>query len=197
VGAAELAKELQANAAALCIDVDPPQPLPRQLVTFRVVAPKAGQNRSAARRDVACAWRLDGELQAEAHGWVWSTYFEPREPQMFDSWRKAWHRVRHPLAAPTLAPEPFLVEAVLRFPDGTTLGPIKAPPVRLEVLKSYVAGRTTYAVFTLLITVVLVGIGLLATAQEKLQAVDWVTGLGVVFALGFGAEALKRVLTRQ
>ena len=199
VGAADLATELTANASRLCIDVDPPTPLPRQLVTFRVVMPKAGQNTSVARRELACTWRLDGQPLSEPQGWTWSTYFEPRKWPRPTSWGEVGSRIRRmllPFGPPAPSPAPFQVEAVLQFPGGSTLAPIAAPPVHLEVLKSYVAGRTTYAVFTLLITVLLVGIGLLATAQEKLQTADWLTGLGVVFALGFGAEALKRVLTR-
>ena len=70
-------------------------------------------------------------------------------------------------------------------------------PVRLEATKSYVESNTMLSISSLVITVLLVGLGLLAGAQEKLQSLDWVSGLGAIVLLGFGADALKRAILKQ
>lgn len=46
-------------------------------------------------------------------------------------------------------------------------------------------------------TAVIVTVGLLATAQEKLLATDMQTGVFELLAPGFGADVLKHVLSRS
>jgi hypothetical protein len=87
------------------------------------------------------------------------------------------------------------VIAVLRH-AGQEVKRIDADPVKLELPKTYGRSMTYYALITQAITIVIVGIGLLAAAQEKLQTLDWMAGLAAILVIGFSAEALKRVLTK-
>ena len=200
IGADDLAMSLAAPNTPPRIEVDPPAPLARQLVTFRICMPQRGQNSATARNDIPCAWFVDGRLQPEAEGWAWSTYFEApgvsfpaTRSEFAQHMKRLWRWV---FRRPPMRPAPFQISAELR-PAGVTPLIITAPPVQLDVPKAYGESSTTYAVVTLLITVITVSIGLLATAQDKLQSLDWITGLGALLLLGFSADALKRVLTRQ
>jgi hypothetical protein len=81
-----------------------------------------------------------------------------------------------------------------RFPDvphATVLA-----TVTVERLKSYVESRSILATASLAITVLIVAIGLLAGAQEKLQTLDWLSGALAVLALGFGADTLKTLMSK-
>ena len=69
-------------------------------------------------------------------------------------------------------------------------------PIRLEMTKSYGESSTMLSIASLAITVLLVGLGLLAGAQEKLQSMDWVSGLVAIVLLGFGADVLKRAILK-
>ncbi len=53
---------------------------------------------------------------------------------------------------------------------------------------------TILSVAGLAVTVTAVVVGLLAAAQDKLQSLDWSTGVLTVLALGFGADVVKRAL---
>jgi hypothetical protein len=80
------------------------------------------------------------------------------------------------------------------FPD---LGKeVQSEPVRLEETRAYVESRTVLAVASLVITILIVAFGLLAGAQEKLQSLDWVSGVIAVLVLGFGADTLKNLITK-
>ena len=73
---------------------------------------------------------------------------------------------------------------------------LQSPPIRLEMTKSYGESSTMLSIASLAITVLLVGLGLLAGAQEKLQSMDWVSGLVAIVLLGFGADVLKRAILK-
>jgi hypothetical protein len=73
---------------------------------------------------------------------------------------------------------------------------ILSEPVKLEQTKAYVESRTVLAVASLVITILIVAFGLLAGAQEKLQSLDWVSGVIAVLVLGFGADTLKNLITK-
>ncbi len=86
----------------------------------------------------------------------------------------------------------YIVKA--SFPD---LGKeVHSEPVRLEQTRAYVESRTILAVASLVITILIVAFGLLAGAQEKLQSLDWVSGVIAVLVLGFGADTLKNLITK-
>ena len=199
VSATNLTAHLDAARTEPFITADPPVPLPRQLVTFRVQLSKPGQNTASARREIPCEWTVDGNPQPEASGWAWTTFFEERSIPFEASSAHIKQRVRQflrwMLRRPPMVADTYSVKASIRLPGKPPLevGPLT---IRLDSPKAYGESKTTYAVVTLLITVVAVGFGLLAAAQEKLQTLDWATGLGAVLVLGFSADALKRVLTR-
>jgi hypothetical protein len=72
-----------------------------------------------------------------------------------------------------------------------------AGAVTIERTKSFVESRSILATTSLSITVLIVALGLLAGAQEKLQALDWLSGALAVLALGFGADTLKTLISRS
>ena len=86
----------------------------------------------------------------------------------------------------------FIVKA--SFPD--LHKEVHSEPVSLEETKAYVESRTVLAVASLVITILIVAFGLLAGAQEKLQSLDWVSGVIAVLVLGFGADTLKNLITK-
>jgi len=63
--------------------------------------------------------------------------------------------------------------------------------------KAYAENALTMAIVGLLITVLVAGIALVATAQDRIQSPDWMTGAVVVFGLGFAADVLKRAVKRS
>jgi hypothetical protein len=68
--------------------------------------------------------------------------------------------------------------------------------VTLDRTKDYVESRSVLALASLGITLFIVAFGLLAGAQEKLQALDWLSGTLAVLVLGFGADTLKTLISR-
>jgi hypothetical protein len=92
-------------------------------------------------------------------------------------------------------PEPIQVRASLRH-RGKHLAEVTPATVKIEPPKSYAWASTWLSLGATFVTMLLVGVGLLAGAQEKIQSLDWVAGVFAVLALGFGADALKRVLAR-
>ena len=99
-------------------------------------------------------------------------------------------------ATEEITPEDLNTAYIIKaeFPD---LGKeIVSEPVRLERTKAYVESRTLLALASLLITILIVAFGLLAGAQEKLQTLDWVSGVIAVLVLGFGADTLKNLIAK-
>lgn len=142
-----------------------------------------------------------------AIGWMVGSYFIG-EHEWQTLWRKAasgsgakkiWRTFRSKLGFTTaeeIAPEDLNTAYIIKaeFPD---LGKeIVSEPVRLERTKAYVESRTLLAVASLLITILIVAFGLLAGAQEKLQTLDWVSGVIAVLVLGFGADTLKNLIAK-
>jgi hypothetical protein len=69
--------------------------------------------------------------------------------------------------------------------------------VNLDPIKSYDLSRLWLAVGTQAVTVLIVSVGLLGGGQEKIQALDWPSAIVALLAIGFGADTLKKVLTRE
>jgi hypothetical protein len=196
----ELVSEItKTSGKGIWIEIDPPSPIPRQLVNFRIHMPRLGFDTAVAQKDIECTWLIDDE-ELEVKGWGVCHFFEEK-PLAGDAWRerqtnrlKGWYASA--IRKPRPAGAPFKVNAVLRDSTRVVLATIGPKQVELERSRSYGESKTTYAIVALLVTVVAVGVGLLAGAQEKLQSLDWLPGLGAVLLLGFGADALKRALTK-
>jgi hypothetical protein len=178
------------NAGEARIEIDPPRPFPYQLVTLRIDSKRPGFDSAEARRELKCVWTVDGE-KLEADGWTIGHYFE-REPTSARLGKWFRERVLRHAPAPPRTLEGAATVAVA--PAGKALEPL---PVRVEDTESYVESRTFLAFGALLITVFVVGIGLLAGAVDKLQTLDWMSGLVATVLPGFGADVLKKLITRS
>ena len=195
VSSAEIQDALIANKPGeLRIEVDPLTPRHYQLVLFRVHLRSPGFDTSAAREMFKWAWSVDDGPQLLGQDWTTWHFFEPRgTANKVMAW---WRRVRNKKAVATAAD--FTVKAAALNPADPDhpFVTLQSPPIRLEMTKSYGESSTMLSIASLAITVLLVGLGLLAGAQEKLQSMDWVSGLVAIVLLGFGADVLKRAILK-
>lgn len=172
------------------IAVDPPRPIPYQRVDLRLHLRQAGLDEAAARSRVECVWRVtDGDIESD--DWAASYFFE--QPQTLGWYQR---RLAHLLGRALPEPQPITVSAFLRY-RGEKL--VDVPPVTVEIEppKSYAWASAWLSVGTMAVTVLLAVIGLLAGALEKIQSLDWLAGVFALLALGFGADVLKRLLTKH
>jgi hypothetical protein len=174
VSASAIAEALRKEQPGeLRIEVDPPRPWPYQLVVFRVHHAARGFDEARAREKICWTWKVSSEAEPlQVNGWSTCHFFE-RE-----------------------VPDEIIVTASAIDPADPVKSRVDAPPqkFRLEKAKTYRYQLTLLAAFSLAITILVVGFGLIATAQEKIQTLDWLAGVGVVF--GFAADVLRRVLRR-
>ena len=204
------------TAGAMHIEIDPPTPVAYQLVTFRVRFERPGLDSAVAQNEIDCRWYVGGNLvddRAESdsgrvhqthggcgRGWIVGTYLveKPRKwrhlPRLGWNWLRTtifrWPPSGDGAAVPRLGP--FKVEAT--FPE---LSGLQVPAsVTIERTRSYVESRSMLALASLAITVLIVAIGLLTGAQERLQSLDWLSGALAVLALGFGADTVKTLIAR-
>ena len=182
----DLIREIGKGDGSVWIQVSPRHPLPYQLVHLCIRSREPGLDVAIAKKAIKCEWTVPGEPVQDTD-WIAWYYVE----------RKHW--VRRLCLAVTgrfrnRVPERIQVEASLK--TGTDAPRIEPAFIEPEETKSYDVSRAVMSLSTLVITVLLVGLGLLAGAQEKLQALDWMTGLAAILVLGFGANVLKNVLSR-
>ena len=204
--AAEIVKQIEQNISPaeieqairdatqdldMWIEKDPVTPFPLQLITFRVRFKKPGLDAAVARKEIWCKWRIAGEEQETLAGWLAGFFFELRPRWLRRQIRSLRRRLQK--GNPSVPQYPFLVEATFPNLGGKTF---KAE-VRVERARSYVESRTVLALASLIVTVLIVGFGLLATAQEKLQSVDWISGFLAILVLGYTANAVKNMITKS
>lgn len=160
-----------AGGAGPSIVVEPPAPTEYQLTVLRVSLPAPGLDVAEARRAIVCKWAVDGR---EIPGNEFSVY--------------------HFFELPGLRTKAFTVSVSLVDGAATvaTLAPVQVTLSSGPLLHS----STWLSLASMAATAVIVTVGLLATAQEKLLATDVQTGVFALLALGFGADVLKRVLSR-
>lgn len=172
VSKADVLAAVQAPAGAgPTIVVEPPTPTEYQLTVLRVSLPAPGLDVAEARRTIACKWAVDGR-EIPGHEFLAHHFFEWRVPRS----------------------KTFTVSVTLL--DGTK--PLATPaPVRVTLTRGPLLRSSTWlSLAGMATTIVVVIFGLFATAQEKLLASDVSTGLFALLVLGFGADVLKRVLSR-
>jgi hypothetical protein len=153
------------------IVVEPPAPTEYQLTVLRVSLPAPGLDVAEARRSIVCKWAVDGR---EIPGNEFS--------------------VCHFFELPGLRTKAFTVSVSLVDGAATvaTLAPVQVTLTSGPLLHS----STWLSLASMATTAIIVTVGLLATAQEKLLATDVQTGVFALLALGFGADVLKRVLSK-
>jgi hypothetical protein len=211
----EMAKAGQKDHAplnsAMRVDIDPPTPITYQLVTFRVRFQRPGLDSAIAQDEIPCTWYVNGEKVGErefsaercghgpegqhARGWLMGYYFVDHSFKWQEVPGRALRRVGTAVGwlnrDASDAGRTFDVS--VHFPD-TDL--TISRPVTLERTKDYVESRSVLAFASLGITLFIVAFGLLAGAQEKLQSLDWLSGMLAVLVLGFGADTLKTLISR-
>ena len=209
---ADLLQEM-GKPGTMRIEIDPPRPFAYQLVTFRVRFNRPGLDSAAAQDEIACAWYIDGlpadgrDAAAEARtldadgrrarGWIRGEYFANGGVKWQDLPRLARRRLMAAIGRDagdkSTSEGTHVIEA--KFPE---LQNVTVPgTVTVERIKSYVESRSILATASLAITLLIVALGLLAGAQEKLQTLDWMSGALAVLALGFGADTLKTLISKM
>lgn len=163
------------------IVVDPPRPMAFQIAEMRVRLADPGLDTSEARKLITCVWTIDNELLDSDRFCVFQ-FFEPK------GWWVSAFKSRK-------ARRTFKVKATLSH-GGKDFPPLDEKEVELTPNRDYFKGSTWLSVASLLITVIVVTVGLLAAAQEKLQTLDAFAGTIALLALGFGADVVKRSLTK-
>lgn len=166
------------------IEISPRKPLPLQLVELRVTFAAPGLNVADARRSIKCQWTINDK---EIEGTEFSTYcffkkISLRERAVLIVNRKGLVRR-------------FNVKA--RFCDGIHDFATLENYVDVRADRELLRSSTVLAAFSMAITVVIVTVGLLAVAQEKLQSADVISGIVALLVLGFGADVIKRSLTKN
>jgi hypothetical protein len=195
--------------SALRVDIDPPTPITYQLVTFRVRFQRPGLDSAIAQDEIPCTWHVNGakvgerEFAAErcgpdghhARGWLMGHYFVDDGVKWQEVPARALRRARAAVGwiDRNSAEVGRTFEVSVHFPD-TDLKISRS--VTLDRTKDYVESRSVLALASLGITLFIVAFGLLAGAQEKLQALDWLSGTLAVLVLGFGADTLKTLISR-
>jgi hypothetical protein len=193
VSGAQIEQALRATAPAhLRIEIDPPSPHAYQLVMFRVHLGAPGLDNATARSLFRWRWRINGLDIPAGQDWTGWHFFEP--PRTADWLRAVWQRPADDAASAVA----YTVTAEALDPAAPEKSIVKlsAEPLKLESTKSYVESSTLLALGSLFVTVLIVGLGLQASAQEKLQTLDWTAGLMAIIAIGFGADVLKRALSK-
>ncbi|HEY6513972.1 MAG TPA: hypothetical protein VI032_18490 [Burkholderiaceae bacterium] len=196
---ADLIAELQ-RPGALRIEFDPRTPIGFQLVVFRLKLERPGFDTAVARQQIVCRWQFSGpgipsDREPEPDdGWIVGQYFEPQpEPGLMQRW---WSKLRRQPPPPPLPP--FEVRAeLLEDRDGGAPLATAAAKLRLEPIKSYGRDVALLASGTLVVTIGIVVIGLLAGAEDKIRSLDWWSAIVAIVVLGFSADTLKRILTKS
>jgi hypothetical protein len=195
ISGAEFAEAVRSGAAALRVEIDPPAPQPLQLVTLRLRSARPGYDGAGARKECRCVWRIDGQ-PLEDDGFVAYTFFPEPSSDASNVLLRGVAAVKQSidkLLGRAQPMRPFRVEVSVHC-RGNARPLLEMDPVEVtpEVPKSYEKALTLHAGISLFLTVGIVGIGLLAAAQDKIRSMDWLAGVLTVLALGFGADLLKR-----
>lgn len=192
----DILDEVKANKpGALTIAVDPPTPRDYQLVTFRVRLRRAGLDDATARERIRWHWSINGIDLHDAEGWIAWHFFEPEARGVR---LRRWF-VQLLGGSEKDPPRRFEVVAEAFDRDGPSepIAIVRRDGLLIEGTKTYAENARAIAVTGLFTTVLLAGIALLATAQDKVQALDWMTATAVVFGLGFAADVLKRAVRKS
>ena len=176
------------KSGAVYVDVDPPRPLPYQLTEISLRFHRPGVDRAAARKEIVCEWTINKEHLPSNH---WSvTYF------LVDQWR--WLTMVLSKLGSKSKPDRFPVHVILKERGSdAVLRRLQADDIALEKGRSSVEAQTWLSVGSLVITLLVIGFGLASGAEEKLRSLDFVSGAIAVFVLGFGADALKTLISRN
>ena len=148
---------------------------------------RPGADAAAARRAIACRWTIDGE-PLPSRDWVVTYFFTGR-------WRLLKALVAK-LRRIDVDPDRSLIHVALKQ-RGQDAVLLELDHTLVLRTKSAVEAQTWLSIGSLLVTLLLIGFGLAAGAEEKLRSLDLLPGAIAVFVLGFSADSLKTMLTRS
>jgi len=171
ISQADLVNALRPGPAAISIEVDPPMPREFQTTTLRLRFKEPGYDGADARRGLKCVWKVDN---ASLDGDDFTAY------HFFEGPRTDF-------------------EVTVEVYDGVTTltpNPLKTK-VRLVMSERLIKTSTWLSLLSLAVTVAVVTLGLMTAAQDKLQSISWLAGIVTLLALGFGADVIKRSLSKS
>ncbi len=160
---------------AFTLDMCPIQPRQNQPVNIEVVFENEILNASSARNDITCIW--DFRTIGKEKGWRILHYFRNNAEAVFSVY--------------------------FNDRDGTRikLGEEDHYPVsNLQILKAGRPGsngRTKIEVVKFLVAFLVALLALNSGAKEQLMNLDLISGLIAVFIMGFSADTIKNLITRQ
>lgn len=167
---------IQEGEAGVDVFLEPPRPRPYQKSTLRARLRDPALERSAARDRFTCVWHIDHNGSDE-EAWEISHYFPTAGEQH--------------VAVTFVAPDGQPVHGA----DGEEVRmPIQVPVVDVKEPKfEYTKIELTQLAVALFIAL----LGLVAGARAQLEKLDLVAAFIAVFLIGFGADTIKNLLTRQ
>ncbi len=180
----EFVAAMKKTAPAPQICVEPIAPMAFQIVELRIKLPDEGLNRSEARRLVDCRWMVVDQEELVPIGRGFSTYyfFEPKG-KIRSGFKLLAKRSEFIVRA-----EAFDGEKWFKVGQDET--------VHLTVNREFAHSSTVLSTVRFVITVIVVTIGMLTVAQEKLQSLDVYSGIVALLVLGFSADVIKRSLSK-
>jgi hypothetical protein len=171
VSQADLVNALRSGPAVISIEVDPLMPREFQTTTLRLRFKEPGYDGADARRGLKCVWKVDN---ASLDGDDFTAYHFFEGPKTdFEVTVEVYDGVT------TLTPKPLRTK------------------VRLVVSERLIKTSTWLSLLSLAVTVAVVTLGLMTAAQDKLQSISWLAGIVTLLALGFGADVIKRSLSKS
>jgi hypothetical protein len=172
------------------IEAQPEEPLLRQPVRLRARFDRPELNSSAARDCFVCRWDIKeaagkntgatAPKPTPTDGWSLSTFFESADPAPTVS-----VRFLDPSGRPILGAE-----------DQTPIVLTEAVAVHVDNRRPQ-AERWVVEVIGLAIVLFIALVGLLTGAREQIDRLDVIPGLVAVFLLGFSADSVKSLFTRN
>jgi len=165
----------------IAITTVPIQPLPKQPVRLEVKFNNNALNTCAARNEFVCVWDF-GKFGKE-EGWQISHYFSKDDDNQFSiSFRKS---------------DGTMVEKADRKEGNKSIIATHHIELQKPKVKKQSGERAKIERIQLGVALLIAVFGLLAGAREQLMKLDVVSGLIGVFLLGFGADTVKNLITKQ
>jgi hypothetical protein len=174
VFASEIREALEKKA--FDVEISPTvQPRQFQPVVLEVLFEQSTLNDSSAKKEISCLWEFSKNVGNES-GWRISHYFRNRNE----------------------------ANLILTFKDRngvviTTMGS-QGDPYKVDIRdrqKETKDGRITLEIIKFLIAFVVAVLALFSGAKEQILKLDIIAGLIAVLGIGFGADTIKNLITKQ
>jgi hypothetical protein len=170
----------QLKNGAFAITMEPQTVRELEVVLLRVVFNEDKYNGSAARDKVDCVWTFThGSIAMQEKGWQACHFFSEGEASVSVEFRRG--------------SKVFVIPQ----PAGQSGGPATRSLQVGERTKDSRKEQTKLELVQLGVALGATMLALMAGAREQIQKLDLLAGVAVVFALGFGADVLKNLVSRR